>query len=136
MHPPFGLVTRRCTKDYKLPNSNIVIEKDTSIIIPVPAFHYDPKYYDQPKKFMPERFLDETAKKSFVEQPFLPFGEGPRICPGSRLAKLQVKIALATLLQRYIFELGLQHVNKELKFDPKGIAKTPIGGINLKAKVR
>lgn len=137
MHSPFGFFTRQCTKDYKLPGTNIVIEKGTQILFSVPGLHYDPKYYDEPTEFRPERFDEKArANKSFVEMPYVPFGEGPRICVASRLAKLQVKIAVVLMLQKFQFKLGPQHINKTLKLDPQGNVKIPLGGINLLVKSR
>lgn len=77
MHPAFGTVARKCMKDYKIPNSNLVIPVGTSIIIPVAAIHLDKTYYDQPNQFIPERFDDkQIADKTFIDMPYLPFGEG------------------------------------------------------------
>nr|CAD7429728.1 unnamed protein product [Timema monikensis] len=80
-YPPAGILTRFCTKDYKIPGTNVKIDKETSVIIPVYAIHHDPKYYPDPEKFDPERFSDENIKirPKFT---YLPFGEGPRICIG------------------------------------------------------
>lgn len=120
-------------KDYKIDDTNIVIEEGTSIIIPVAAIHRDPKYFPDPNEFRPERFDDErVANKNFIEMPYIPFGDGPRICIGLRLAKLQIKIGLVLLLQKFHFELDEQHIGKELQIDPRSIAKLPIGGINLR----
>lgn len=79
VHTPIGAVPRICTKEYKLRDSNpeIVIEVGTQVLIPISALHSDPKYYDQPGKFMPERF-DEKNKGNKTFAPFLPFGSGPR----------------------------------------------------------
>lgn len=56
-----------------------MIEKDTKIIIPVTALHYDSKYYVQPTKFIPERFDEKNrGNKTFADMPFLAFGDGPR----------------------------------------------------------
>lgn len=38
----------------------MVIEEGTQILISVTGPQYDPKYYDQPNRFMPERFADDT----------------------------------------------------------------------------
>lgn len=114
---------------------NIVIREGESIIIPVAAIHRDPKHFPHPNEFQPERFNGEMiANKSFV--PYFPFGEGPRFCIGMRLAKLQIKIGLVLLLQKFRFELDQQHIGKVLQIDPRSIAKLPIGGINLKVFVR
>lgn len=137
LHAPFGFLARKCTKDYVVPGKNTTIEKDSSILIPVNGLHLDPQYFEQPTKFMPQRFDEKsTANKSLADMPYLPFGDGPRNCIGYKLAKLQTKIALVLLLQKYRFELGPQHIGKELKENPKAIAKLPAGGINLKVKVR
>lgn len=134
LHPPFGTVSRQCTNDYKIGgDSGIVIEKGTSIIIPVAAIHRDAKYFDRANEFVPSRFNDENvAGKTFMQMPYLPFGDGPRICIGLRLAKLQIKIGIVLLLEKFRFELGAPNMRHELKLDPRSIAKLPVGGINLK----
>lgn len=136
LHPPFGTVARKCTKDYKINDTNIVIAEGTSIIIPVAAIHRDPKYFPDPNEFRPERFEDDGINKSFREMPYIPFGDGPRICIGLRLAKLQVKIGLVLLLKKFFFELDEQQTVKMLQINPRSITKMPIGGINLKAYAR
>lgn len=62
---------------YKIPETEVIIEEGTQILIPTLALHTDPKYYDQPMKCMPERYMDpQTANRSFVDMPNLVFGEG------------------------------------------------------------
>ncbi|KAG4068853.1 hypothetical protein HA402_005001 [Bradysia odoriphaga] len=137
MHPPFGVLTRQCTKNYKLPNSNAIIEKGTMIMLSVAGLQSDPKYYKNPEEFTPDRFsAAAVADKTFLDMPILTFGQGPRVCMGAQMGKLQVKIAIVHLLQRYVFELGSVHVGKKLKFHPKSLVKFAIGGINLKIKSR
>lgn len=68
--------------------------------------------------------------------PYIPFGDGPRICIGLRLAKLQIKIGLVLLLQKFHFALDEQHNGKALQIDPRSIAKLPIGGINVIVSAR
>jgi cytochrome P450 family 6 len=80
-YPPATILSRECTKVYKIPGTNVVLEKGMTTIIPVLALHHDPKYYPDPERFDPERF-NEDEKKKRHHYVYLPFGEGPRICIG------------------------------------------------------
>lgn len=133
MHPPFGVFGRMCMNDYKVPDTDIVIEKGTHIMVSVNGIHYDPQYYEEPYKFKPERFAEQRNEdKSFVKMPFLSFGEGPRNCIGRRLGKLESKLTVIKVLQKFRFELGEQHQNEKLKISPTAFARYPTNGINLK----
>ncbi len=97
---------------------------------------YDPKYYEEPRIFKPERYNDaETADKGFEEMPNLVFGGGPRNCLGMRMGLLQSKIALILLLRKFKFELDDELKNRELKMDPLSTVLAPIGGLHLKAVI-
>lgn len=137
MHAPFGSLTRQCTKAYKIPNTDIVIEEGTGVWVSVYGIHYDPNYFDNPTQFKPERF-DESinGKKTFIEMPYLAFGDGPRNCIGLRFGKLQAKLGIVLLLKKYKFDLADEHKNKELKINPRSGAKAPMNGINLKVYSR
>ena len=55
-------------------------------------------------RFMPERWLDGTAVAGQPKRISMPFGAGPRICPGRYLALLEMKMAIAMLLNRFDIE--------------------------------
>jgi cytochrome P450 family 6 len=80
-YPPLQILMRICTKPYRIPGTDVDLEKDIRVFIPVMGLHYDPKYYPEPERFDPERFSDKQ-KKSRPPYSYLPFGEGPRICIG------------------------------------------------------
>ncbi|CAH1382250.1 unnamed protein product, partial [Tenebrio molitor] len=61
-YPPLPLLTRKCVRDYKIPGTDLIIEKGTGILIPVLGIHYDKEYYPDPEKFDPERFTEENKK--------------------------------------------------------------------------
>lgn len=81
MYPPLPLLLRVCTKEYTIPNTNIVIEKGTSVMIPILGLQRDPDIYPDPMKFNPDRMSAENkvSRHKFAN---LPFGEGPRMCMG------------------------------------------------------
>ncbi|CAM6036058.1 unnamed protein product [Sphagnum compactum] len=61
----------------------------------------NPKYWDQPEKFMPERFLNSTIDASGNDFRFLPFGAGRRACPGIIIAIPLLSIVLGRLVQSF-----------------------------------
>lgn len=64
----------------------------------------DPRYFDEPDEFRPERWLDGLAKR-LPRGVFYPFGMGPRMCIGSSFAMLEATLLLATVAQRWRFRL-------------------------------
>ena len=66
------------------------------------VMHRDPRFWDDPESFRPERWADGLAQRlpKFV---YFPFGGGPRICIGSAFAMLEAVLVLATVLQRFRF---------------------------------
>lgn len=74
-------ISRICTQPYRIPDSDLVVEKGMRIMIPLYSIHHDPQYYPDPYEFKPERFVPEETRKrhSFV---YMPFGQGPRNCIG------------------------------------------------------
>lgn len=76
-YPPIPQHSRKTTKEYKIPGTELILEKGVSIEIPVFAFQRDPEYFPEPEIFDPERFLPENVKSRHPFA-FIPFGEGPR----------------------------------------------------------
>jgi cytochrome P450 len=60
-------------------------------------------YFENAARFMPERWLHAQPGREAgsANRVSMPFGAGPRVCPGRQLAVLEMKIALATLLGRF-----------------------------------
>ncbi|XP_031634047.1 probable cytochrome P450 6d5 [Contarinia nasturtii] len=136
-YPPLSFLTRECVKEYKLPGTDKVIEKGTQLFIPAFALQRDEKYYEEPDKFIPERFSEENLSgKDLTNRPYYPFGEGPRNCIGRKMGKLQVKVGLVSMLKKFHFELEDRLKKNEIKFDPKVFVISPLGGIKLHIKKR
>jgi cytochrome P450 family 6 len=81
-YPPVPVLNRECTRSYKIPGTDVFLEKGIQTVIPVLGLHHDPKYYPDPERFNPERFSEEEKAKRH-HYVYLPFGEGPRICIGT-----------------------------------------------------
>ncbi|KAG8316329.1 hypothetical protein J6590_042030 [Homalodisca vitripennis] len=132
LYPILALLSRECTKDYKIPDSDLTIEKGVLIMIPVVALHHDPQYYPDPEQFKPERFQGNNFKPNPT---FLPFGDGPRICIGMRFALMEVKSCLARIMSQYSVKLSSK-TPVPLKFKIRAFMPTVDGEIWLQFKKR
>ncbi|CAD7079518.1 unnamed protein product [Hermetia illucens] len=99
-YPPVVNLIRQPFKDYRVPGTKIILEKGTSVFIPVFSIHRDPEIFPNPDVFDPDRFTPEQMK-SRHPMSFLGFGEGPRNCIGLRFGRMQSRIGLITLLKNY-----------------------------------
>lgn len=72
---------RSCLSDYPVPGTDFMMEKNTFVLVPIYGIQRDPEYFPNPSQFDPERFTPENkATRPLITH--MPFGEGPRICPG------------------------------------------------------
>jgi cytochrome P450 len=77
--------------------------------------HYDPRYYESPQIFMPERWENERGK-DLPKCAYLPFGAGPRVCLGNAFATMELILVIATIAQKFQLELAAgQHVEVDLQ---------------------
>ncbi|XP_061194480.1 steroid 17-alpha-hydroxylase/17,20 lyase-like [Saccostrea echinata] len=93
------------------------IPKGTTVFINHWALHHDPKFFKEPEKFDPYRYLDENGKKKPARpDSWLPFSAGNRVCLGETVAKPEILLMCANLLQRFKISLpdGVQ-ANLEYK---------------------
>jgi cytochrome P450 len=64
----------------------------------------DDKLFPEPQAFRPERWLADAAPAPAAKRAAMPFGSGPRMCPGRYLALLEMKMAMAMLLSSFDIE--------------------------------
>ncbi|XP_023294721.2 probable cytochrome P450 28d1 [Lucilia cuprina] len=111
LFPPLATLFKICTESFELQNefsgSRVLLKPQDIVYISAYSLHHDPDYYENPEEFWPERFNQELGgvKKYKDMGVFLPFGDGPRMCPGMKLGLSEVKVAVAELLKT--FELSL-----------------------------
>jgi len=89
----------------------------------------DPDHFDEPRAFRPRRWLGETAGAHDVSA-HIPFGSGPRICPGRTLALIEMKVLLSMLYRNFDVERvnGAEGVRENFVF-----LMSPVG---LKVRLR
>ncbi|XP_050460257.1 cytochrome P450 9e2-like [Cataglyphis hispanica] len=105
MYPVQLMTDRVCTKDFELPatlpdGKPFLVKAGMLIWISFYGLQHDPKYFPEPEKFKPERFLGENKESECNLNAYYPFGLGPRMCIGNRFALLETKVMLLHLLAR------------------------------------
>lgn len=88
-----------------------------------------PRFWDQPEAFKPDRFLpaEATSRPRFA---YFPFGGGPRQCIGAGMAMIEAPLILASIVQRFDFDLAS---NDEVTPDPR-LSLRPRGTVWLRLR--
>ncbi|RVW28454.1 putative (S)-N-methylcoclaurine 3'-hydroxylase isozyme 2 [Vitis vinifera] len=88
-----------------MPSHGLHNSKRLPSIVNIWAMGRDPKVWDEPLSFTPERFLDSKLEFKGNDFEYIPFGAGRRICPGMALGARQVPLVLATLVHLFDWSL-------------------------------
>lgn len=81
------------------------IPRDTTLILNLWAIHHDPKHWENPSEFDPERFLDKNGNVvNPASMSYLPFSAGRRVCLGELLAKAELFLFVAQLMHQFKIE--------------------------------
>jgi len=110
LYPPGWAVGREPTEDVEI--GGFTIPEGAQVMLPPFRVHRDERWYNEPGRFRPERWLDGGGEGSDEELPrmaYFPFGGGPRICVGNHFARMEAVLVLATVVGEYDFE----HVGPE-----------------------
>lgn len=128
--PSLGYLIRECARKYTFEDINLTIDEGVRVFIPLQAMHNDPKYFDNPSEFRPERFdpANFDANNKYV---YLPFGAGPRACIGERLGLMQSLAGLAAILARFSVRPAPSTIRRPLVDPNSGIVQAVKGGLPL-----
>lgn len=105
LYSPVIALYLQTSKETKI--GDIIVPAAVDVTLPLLHIHHDPDLWgDDAEEFKPERFSEGVAKASKDRLAFFPFGWGPRMCIGNHFATIEVKVALAVILQNFSFELS------------------------------
>ncbi|KAL6494974.1 hypothetical protein OROGR_030893 [Orobanche gracilis] len=127
LHPPLPLLpTRESTGDCTV--GGYRVEPGTLVIVNLWKLHRDPRVWDDPLGFRPERFLTSHKKidvggKHYFE--WVPFGGGRRVCPGIAFALQATVHALAGLLHGFEIKTASGEAVADMESTPIDVLLTP-----------
>lgn len=106
LYPPAWLLGRRSAEPFELGGHTFPAGQD--VFTSPWVMHRDPRFWEDPLAFRPERWLDGLERR-LPRFAYFPFGGGPRVCIGSRFAEMEAALVLAILAQRFRFRLVPGH---------------------------
>jgi cytochrome P450 len=129
LYPPAYSVGRQSLRELEL--GGHVIPKGVQVSMSPYIVQRDPRFFDDPDAFRPERWLAPEAD-ALPRFAYFPFGGGPRVCNGNRFAMMEAVLVLATMLQR--LELTIEP-EFNLQFMPS-VTLRPKGEVPVTARQR
>lgn len=105
LHPPGPLLVPRLSRQ-EVQLQGYSIPAKTRVMVNAWAIGRDPKSWDCPEEFLPERFMEDNAV-DFRGHHFqlIPFGAGRRICPGIHYGTVTIELVLVNLLYWFDWRL-------------------------------
>jgi len=112
LHPPATLLAPRATiSSVKLKGYDIPAK--TSVYVNAWAIQRDPKFWESPEEFNPERFENSEIDYNSQHYQYIPFGFGRRGCPGNYFGLAFVEYVVANLLYWFDWKLPQSHKHEE-----------------------
>jgi len=111
LYPPAYAIYREPVTETTL--GGYAVPADATVMLPAYQIHRDERWWDASGEFRPERWLGSSDDRP--EYAYVPFGGGPRHCIGMRFARMELQLALATILQRIRFERVTETLEPDAK---------------------
>ncbi len=97
LYPPAYFIDRINIEEDEF--NGMKIPKNSNLLFSLLEIHTNPKYWDEPQKFKPERFSKANANQ--FSGHYFPFGAGPRMCIGNNFAMYEMILAIAEIIKTY-----------------------------------
>jgi len=102
LYPPAYVIGRRPLEDITI--GGHFIPAGTNVLMSQWIVQRDPRWYDEPLRFHPDRWADGLASR-LPKYAYFPFGGGPRVCIGNTFAMFEASLVLGLIAQRFKLEL-------------------------------
>ncbi|KAI8920458.1 cytochrome P450 [Entophlyctis helioformis] len=98
LYPVVPFIARESAKPVTLMGHTFPAK--TSVLSNIMNLHRNPKYWTDPDTFNPDRWALPPVPGSY-----LPFGEGPMVCIGQKMANIEMRVVMINLLRCFTFEM-------------------------------
>lgn len=102
LYPPAYVVGREAVNECEIGGYHV--PPHMQVFMPTWVVHRDPRFFDAPGEFKPERWTPEFIN-ALPKYAYFPFGGGPRVCIGNSFAMMEIVLLLATIAQKYRLEM-------------------------------
>lgn len=130
LYPPAWAIARKAIQAYEL-NADYTLPAGTIIMMSQYLIHRSERYYDEPERFWPERWEGDLKQRN-PKFAYFPFGGGPRNCIGEAFAWMEGILLIATLAQRWRFQL---EPGQKIALLPR-ITLRPRDGLKMRLQAR
>lgn len=130
LFPPAYVIGRQVDKNVNIGGYHM--KKGEMVLMSQYVMHRDQRFFDQPDKFIPERF-DHNFMNSLPTFAYFPFGGGPRVCVGNHFSLMEGVLALTCMVKEFRMEMAPNH--HEVKPQPL-ITLRPKGGLRMVVEKR
>lgn len=127
MWPPVWVFMRQAEKEDSI--RGVKIPVGANVVLGTYLSHHAPDLWEDPEKFLPQRFLD---KKKIHPGAYYPFGQGPRACIGAYFAGVEAKIILANIVHHYDWDI----INPAPQKSRAGITLRPTNNVIMSFRRR
>lgn len=102
LYPPGWFIGRQAQTDVKL--GGYTVPKGAVVMMSQYVMHRDARFFEEPERFKPERWEGDFLER-LPRGAYFPFSAGDRHCIGEGFAWQEALLILATLVERWRFEL-------------------------------
>src|ERR1700730_1154558 len=106
LYPAAWGLARLALEDHEL--RGYPVRKGMGVAMAQWVVHRDPRWYEAPEEFRPERWQGDLVKQ-LPRFAYFPFGGGPRQCIGNAFALMETALVLATIAQKFRLRLLAGH---------------------------
>ena len=103
LYPPAWAVGRYAVEDHEI--GGYIIPKGSTVLASQYILQRDPRFWDNPNEFLPERWEAQSVKEASQKNIYFPFGGGVRRCIGESFAWAEGILLLATLARKWKLRL-------------------------------